>query len=165
MTKPLTVRAATGADYEALCALFDEVDALHREAAPDVFRAPDGPARARAYVDELLADEATAVFVAAQGEAPVGAVVVMVRDAPDIPIFVPRRFAVVDNLVVGRRFRRAGAGRALMARAEAWAAAQGADRVDLNVYAFNEGAIAFYERLCYTTSMQRMSKPLGADET
>ena len=41
----LSIRPAVLEDYEALCAIFGQVDALHCEALPQVFQEPDGPAR------------------------------------------------------------------------------------------------------------------------
>jgi hypothetical protein len=48
----VTVRPATLDDYEAICEVLDEVDALHREALPHIFRKPDGPVRER---EDILA--------------------------------------------------------------------------------------------------------------
>jgi len=45
----------------------------------------------------LISDESTAVFVAELDEDVVGFVHVILRDAPDIPVLVPRRFAIVDS--------------------------------------------------------------------
>jgi GNAT superfamily N-acetyltransferase len=53
-----------------------------------------------------------------------------------------------------------GAGRALMNAAEAWAREHGAERLHLNVWEFNEGAIAFYERLGYVTFSRNMWRKL-----
>lgn len=39
------VRTASLRDHDALCALFDELDALHRRARPDLFQAFAGSAR------------------------------------------------------------------------------------------------------------------------
>ena len=44
--------------------------------------------------------------------------------------------------------------------AEAWARNHGAERLHLNVWEFNEGAIAFYEALCYTTFSRNMWRQL-----
>jgi ribosomal protein S18 acetylase RimI-like enzyme len=157
------IREAVGADYEGLLAVFEVVDACHREALPHVFRAPDGPARARAYVEGLLADERWAVFVAERQGAICGVVTVSVRETPDIPILVPRRYAQVDTLAVLPGQRRMGIGRALMARAHAWAREQGASEIELTVWAFNEGAAAFYEALGYATTRCTMSRAIGPD--
>lgn len=156
----VTIRRATAQDYEALCEIIGEVDALHREALPHLFRAPGGPARERIYLLGLLADDDHGLFVAEiEGQA-AGYVHVAVRDTPPIPILVPRRVAVVDDLVVKEAYRRSGLGRALMGRAEQWAQAKGVAEVELNVYEFNEPAIAFYRSLGYETFSRRMGRRL-----
>jgi ribosomal protein S18 acetylase RimI-like enzyme len=154
------IRRATAQDYEALCEIIEDVDALHREALPSIFRESSGPVRERAYLLGLLADEDHGLFVAEiEGQA-AGYVHVTARDAPPIPILVPRRVAVVDNVVVKEAYRRSGLGRALMGRVEQWAQAKGATEVELNVYEFNEAAIAFYESLGYEVFSRRMGRRL-----
>jgi ribosomal protein S18 acetylase RimI-like enzyme len=86
----------------------------------------------------------------------VGTVHAMLREPPPIPLFEPRRFAVIDNLVVKNSYRRQGIGRALMEAAQRWAASEGANMVELTVYEFNEEAQAFYSRLGYATESRRM---------
>ncbi len=73
---------------------------------------------------------------------------------------MPRRRAFVDSLAVGQEFRRHGIGRALMDQAHAWAIAKGAADVELNVYEFNQPALAFYQALGYETSTRRMVRSL-----
>jgi ribosomal protein S18 acetylase RimI-like enzyme len=73
---------------------------------------------------------------------------------------VPRRQAFVDSLAVKQEFRRRGVGRALMDHAHRWAIAKGAADIDLNVFEFNQPAIAFYQALGYETSRRRMVKDL-----
>jgi ribosomal protein S18 acetylase RimI-like enzyme len=156
-----TIRAATADDYDQLCALADQGDALHRAHLPHLFRAPAGPAREKDYILGLLADEDVGLFVAEGDAGLLGFVKVIVRDTPPIPIKVPRRFAVVDNVAVREDARRAGVGRALMDRAHEWAQGKGATEIELNVYAFNASARAFYDSLGYETRSFRLSKPLG----
>jgi ribosomal protein S18 acetylase RimI-like enzyme len=151
------VREATRADYDGLCALLAEADALHREGAPHVFQEPEGPARERAYVEGLIADPASAILVAQAGRRLAGAVCVFLRESPPVPIMVPRRYAVIDMLVVSASLRRRGIGRTLMEGAHAWAAARGVDTVELNVWEFNQAALAFYRALGYRTESRKMS--------
>ena len=155
-----SVREATPEDYEGLCKVFAEADALHREALPHLFRKPDGPARTREYISGILADENTALFAAEREGELIGLVHILLREAPDIPIMVPRRYAVIDSLAVKEGSRRSGIGRALMERAHQWARDQGAIQVELNVWEFNEGAIAFYEKLGYSTASRKMCRSL-----
>ena len=163
------IRAASEGDLDELDQIFDVVDALHREHLPHVFREPDGPAREREYMLDVLSDESYRLFVAVAKEpvqqdtdgAILGFVQVAIQDTPPIPLLVPRRVARVENLGVRKDARRAGVGRALMDHAQRWAEESGATEIDLNVHEFNQVAIRFYRNLGYATSSRRMSKRLG----
>jgi ribosomal protein S18 acetylase RimI-like enzyme len=155
------IRAAVAQDYEDLCALIDQGDALHRDNLPDIFREAAGPIRDRDYIAGLLADDSVGLFVAGRPGELAGFIHVVVRDSPPLPILVPRRYAVIDNIAVRAGGRRQGIGTALMDHAQRWALAKGATTIELNVYAFNGAAIAFYLAQGYGVVSQRMSRPLG----
>jgi len=63
-SEPVRVRQATMGDYDALVALFDELDEFHRLARPDVFQRFDGPARTRGQIEQWLAGPGSTVLVA-----------------------------------------------------------------------------------------------------
>ena len=156
----IVIRPATAGDYDALCAIIDEVDTLHRDHLPHIFQKPPGPVRDRAYILDLLADDGVGLFVAEVDGQVAGFVHVLVRDTPPWPVLVPRRRAFVDSLAVGQEFRRRGIGRALMDRAHTWSIAKGAVDIELNVFGFNRPALAFYRALGYETSTRRMVRNL-----
>ena len=52
----------------------------------------------------------------------------------------------IDDLFVKEEARRDGVGSALLAHARAFAGEKNCDRLELNVWAFNEAAIAFYRK-------------------
>jgi ribosomal protein S18 acetylase RimI-like enzyme len=137
---------------------------LHRENLPGIFQPSPGPARERDYFLGVMDDPQMCLLVAetvpeaGSGLEPVmaGSVHVMLRDTPPIPLFVPRRLAMIDNLVVKGALRRLGIGQALMEAAQRWAASAGADTVELTVFEFNTAAKSFYEYLGYETENRRM---------
>ena len=155
-----SIRRATLDDYDALCEVFDEGDVFHRQALPGFFRKTEGPARAVEFIANMLSDPNAAIFVAETEEEIVGVVNAAIRETPDVPILVPRRYVWVDSLMVKGSCRRMGVGRALMDRVHQWAVEQGATEVELHVWDFNRGAIAFYEDLGYATASRRMHKRL-----
>lgn len=157
----ISIRAAESRDYDDLCALCEQVDALHRENLPYRYQKPQGPVRDKDYILALIADGEVGFFVAKAVGVIIGFVNAAICDSPPISILVPRRYAVVDNLVVDPRFQRAGVGRALMAQVHRWAEVQGATEVELTVYDFNETALGFYERLGYRALSSRMYRRLG----
>ncbi len=158
----ISVRKATAADYGSVCELFNEMDALHRDNLPHIFQQPNGAAREEDYYLGLVADASVALLLAEVGGDVVGFVHAAVRDTPAIPVFVPRRYAVVDGIAVRPAFQNQGIGRRLMEGAQAWAIARGATSIQLNVYEFNEPAISFYEGLSYRTLSRKMSRELEA---
>ncbi|HUV04111.1 MAG TPA: GNAT family N-acetyltransferase [Armatimonadota bacterium] len=162
-TKPAQfhIREAVEQDFDALCKIFAEGVLLHHTALPDVFRKPDGAVIDKERVCDLIASEDAALLAAERDGEPIGFVCVLAQDAGDISIMLVRRFAFVENLAVTERFRRSGVGRALMEAAHRWALSRGLARIELNVWEFNQDAIAFYEKLGYETASRKMWKKLG----
>jgi GNAT superfamily N-acetyltransferase len=156
----IIIRRAIEADYQQLCRLWDEVDRLHRQRLPYIFRRPEVPVREWNYFAGLLADEDVGIFLAELAGELVGFIHVLVAQARELSIFVPRRFAIVDNLVVTESSRRLGIGSLLMEEAEGWAREHGLTTIELTVYEFNQGAIALYEKTGYEKLSRRMIKSL-----
>jgi ribosomal protein S18 acetylase RimI-like enzyme len=156
------IRKATAEDYSPLSELYDEVDVLHSDSLPHLFQKPDGAVRKQDYFRGLIADENVGIFVVEIAGRLVGYVHAVIKDAPAIPVFVPRRYASVEGIGVNLEFQNHGIGRLLMERVHEWAMGKGSTSIELNVYEFNKTAIAFYERLGYKTLSRKMSKALNS---
>jgi ribosomal protein S18 acetylase RimI-like enzyme len=160
----LVIREATPLDYENLCELFDEADKLHRDHLSERFQEPNGPARDKEFILGLLADQTVEIFVVESDGKLLGLVQVEVKVSPPMSIFVPRCYVVVDTLVVKEGFRQQGLGQKLMDKVHHWAISKGASDVELNIYEFNQEAIAFYRKLGYEAISRKMSKPLWTNK-
>lgn len=125
-----------------------------------MFREPTGPARSLEWLTERLGREGLALLVAEDAGALVGLVEVADVAAPASPVHTPRRYAVVDTLVVAQGEQRRGIGRALMDAAHAWATGRGLKQVQLSVWEFNAAARAFYEALGYDTLSRKLGRSL-----
>lgn len=154
------LRHAEPEDYTSLCSLFDQIDVLHRDQLPHIFQPADGPARERGYYLGLLADGDNALFVAEMDGDLCGVIHAVFRQAPEIPILVPRRYVAIDSIVVKAEFQEHGIGHKLMDKAQEWALQRGAASIELNVYEFNQSAITFYRGLGFETLYRKMSKTL-----
>jgi ribosomal protein S18 acetylase RimI-like enzyme len=155
------IRRVVEQDYQVYCDLFFEINEFHRLALPGIFQQPPGSIVEREYFLSLLKNEQIAMFFAESAGQAVGLVAVLIRETPPNPVLVPRRYAVVDTLAIRPAFHRKGVGRALMQQAEEWAASQGVEDIELNVFEFNQGAQAFYQRLGYATYNRKMNKKLA----
>jgi ribosomal protein S18 acetylase RimI-like enzyme len=157
----IAIRRATIQDYNAVCELFDELDALHRDNLPHIFKKPNGPSRGRNHFLHLITDENAGLFVAETENRLVGLVEAVVKEMPGIPFFVQRRFVMIDSIVVHQSYQGRGIGLQLMDRINEWAVARGAASIELNAYEFNSSAIAFYKRLGYKTMSRRMERQVN----
>ncbi len=153
----IVVRAATLGDYQALCALFEELDEFHRQVRPEFFRAFDGPARSWEQVRRWLAGPDSTVLVA-EDEEVVGLCLLLPRPQAPFAGATPRKVVVIDNLVVRAGCRNRGIGEELVAASMDWARGQGASHVELGVHAVNRHALRFYERLGFSVSVNWMSR-------
>lgn len=158
---PIIIRPALETDYAAFIALYIEINNFHAAEHPEVFAHIQQPPKTPEEFLSMIHDPSQAVFVAEVEGQVIGWTQVILREAPPLVIMTPRRFGVVDTLVVGAGFRRRGIGRALMERAEEWARQQGIDTLELGVWEFNKGAIALYEELGYRTFSRKMRKRIG----
>lgn len=155
------VRDATRADYDRIRELFVEGDEMNFAALPDFFRRVDATRRRRdEFFDLILADDKFSLLVADEGDSVVGFAQAHIEEARRVPNLVPRETLFIDILMVTEARRGNGVGRALMERTYAWGRERDARDVELNVYEFNAQALAFYERLGYTTSSRRMWREL-----
>ena len=156
----VNIRPAQADDYDDLCSLFDEVDALHRAGLPSVFQKPPGAVRDKEYLLGLLADQTVLLLVAEIDQKLVGLAHAVIRENQPIPVFVPRRYAIIDSIIVHSAMHHHGIGRLLADKVDQWAKSQGAASIELNVYEFNQDALAFYETLGYSTLSRKMSKSI-----
>jgi ribosomal protein S18 acetylase RimI-like enzyme len=157
------VRAATARDLDGVTRVLEQVDAYHRDALPEVFRIPEDSPRSSAYLLAVIVADDAALYVAESDSTVIGVVQVGARSTPDIPLLVPRRYAVVETLAVLAAHRRAGVGRALMECAQRWTDEHGMTEIELNVWEFNHSAIAFYHALGYGTVRRTMHRRLGQE--
>ena len=156
----MIIRPARPEDYVDFSRLYLEVNDLHAATLPELFQAANVAPFDESEFCRMLETAGQAVYMALVDDQAVGFVNVVLREALPLEILAPRLFAVIDSIGVNARFRQAGIGQALMARAEQWALEQGARSVELNVFDFNQGAIAFYKRQGYNDLSRKMSKRL-----
>lgn len=77
-------------------------------------------------------------------------------DKSENPFMNARKFYDVDELGVDANFRRQGVGTELIAFIRSEARRRGIRRVELNMWEFNEGALAFYEAVGFRTYRRYM---------
>lgn len=151
----ITVRPARREELERVNALRRQVNDLHVAGRPDIFRPGFGEAL-RNHVYDAFDDAQTDVIVALLGGEIAGFATVQYIHRPESPYTLARDFYRVEEFGVDAAHRRRGVATALVAYMKKDAADKGFDRLELDVWAFNEGALAFYEAVGFTTYRRYM---------
>lgn len=149
----------TLADAEAVRALFDALDLMHREQVPWRFREPPTQPRDDAWFAQVIADRDQEIFVA-ESDRVVGFAHGRMENPPDFPSFIPERWGYLSTLYVLEEARRDGIAAALVSRAEVWAREHSATRMECNVYDFNHQAQAFFQGAGYAPLSRQLWKPI-----
>jgi len=148
----MRIRPAEIQDLPALKKLYAELDNFHRQALPEIFSSSPRP---NEYFQKILTEPQSLILVAEEEKSLLGFVHLYQGFGPAF-LLKPKRFVVVEDLLVSKRFRRQGIGRQLMAQAQRWAQAQGADLLELNVWEFNDLGRSFYESFGFKTVSRRL---------
>ena len=150
MVSMMTIRLAAKSDLPGVNAVRQQVHKVHAEGRPDIFRKKFGKKLA-GHIKILFRDKSAKIAVAEQDGNIVGFAVLKVIDKPKSPYSKARRFLRVEEFGVDEAHRRQGIGTALFDFIKTYAAEQGFDTVELDMWEFNEGALRFYEAQGFST--------------
>lgn len=158
----MVIREAVEQDYEAVNRMMRESQEEHAKALPHIFALVDNVVDPSWYAS-YMRNEKKRIFLAERPPHIVGYAMVEMKEAPKYDAFVPRRYALVNEIGVARHCQRQGIGTRLFRACAAWAASQGASSVELTVWEFNEKALRFYESLGMRTLNRTMSLDVGRE--
>ena len=156
----IKIRLACDADLPAVNRLRRMVNDLHVAGRPDIFK-PGFCEALESHAADYLSSESNDILVAeAEGQIAGFAMVDYILK-PESPYNLPRRFYHVAEIGVDTAFRRQGVATALMEYMKADAHSRGFGRIELDVWAFNASARAFYEKAGFATYRYFMELPLN----
>ncbi len=155
----MDIRFARASDLEQVNVLRRQVNDLHVAGKPEVFK-PGFCDELRDFIHVIFSDPARRIVVADDGGEICGFAVLNHIVRPENPFMFVRDFLDIDEFGVDEGHRRQGVATALIAFIRDWAKAQGFTRLELNMWEFNSGALAFYEAAGFTTYRRYMEMML-----
>ena len=158
--QPLKIRPASENDYDMACLLYREVDALHAALLPEIFQPVEGSARPLEQFLEKINSPDDVLFIAEWQGKICGLVDAQEEAASPYPMFIPARFARIDNLVVAKDYRRQGVARALLDAIRRWAGERALEAIRLNVFSKNSDALMFYDGAGFTRLTEKLELKL-----
>ena len=140
------IRRAVNEDIPRLDELLFQVQRIHAEGRPDIFKLGK-----KKYTDgelaEILADDARPVFVYERDGEILGYAFCIYQETKENEQLHARRTLYLDDLCVDAAARGQHVGSELYRHVTRTAAETGCDSVTLNVWSLNGEAAAFYERM------------------
>ena len=155
----MRIRFAKEEDLDAVNELRRQVNDLHIEGRPDVFRAGFCD-EMRDYVHVIMEDPEQAIVVAEVGQTICGYAVLHHFHKPESPFKREQDFLSIEEFGVDRACHRQGIGSAMITFIRDHARDEGIRSVKLNVWEFNQDALAFYETAGFSTYQRYLEMKL-----
>ena len=155
----MIIGSAKKEQAEQISRLLGYICEFHAKGRPDIF-VPGSAKYDAESVCRLIDDPGVTVITAAEGGAVLGYLIAKVTFTGTDPHIKRMKTFYIDDLCVSPEHARTGVGTALFNEARRLAKEQGCDRIDLNVWSFNEGAIRFYEKMGLSVYRMHMEELL-----
>ena len=143
----MKIRSAIPSDSLLLSRLCMDVQSLHAQNHPRIFKMPERDDFAVSFFDEMLTDPVVHVFIAEEQGEPVGYLLCKLVERPENPFTRALRYLLIDQISVRPTTRGRGVGTALIQQTESLARELEVSRIQLDSWDFNTGAHAFFENL------------------
>ncbi|MBR5975720.1 MAG: GNAT family N-acetyltransferase [Clostridiales bacterium] len=144
------VRRAESKDIPRIMELLVQVDMVHHNGRPDIFKGPVTKYDAE-ELSEILADDTRPIFVCENDDGLViGHAFCIHKQEVDHAVLTDIKTLYIDDICVDEAFRGTGAGKTLYEHVLAYAREKGFYNMTLNVWSCNPGAIRFYEAMGLT---------------
>lgn len=156
----ITIRQAGIGDFEATLPLQREIADLHSEGRPDLFREGHICYPREIFEEFVSRDDRVVLLAEADGET-AGFLFALIRHVKNHRAMKDQSMIYVDDLCVAQAYRRHGIGSLLLKEAEKIGLSHGCPRMELDVQAFNDDAVRFYEAVGFTPRKITMEKGIG----
>ena len=158
----MDIRLATLADVEIISALNVDVQNVHAEALPHIFKHVSDPGFAVPYITEQLDDPNNYFYIASIDGEEAGYIYARVVRRPGNAYMHPWNYVYIDQISVKPEYQRQGCGAALIQAVRELAKEQGITTVAIDTWFFNEKAQAFFASQGLTMFNQRMWMQIDA---
>ncbi|MFY0613113.1 MAG: GNAT family N-acetyltransferase [Hyphomicrobiaceae bacterium] len=141
----IQIRLATAIDAPTIARLNRDVQQLHAEAYPRMFKQPHLSSFTGKDARTLMARDTFITFIADLEQTAVGYTIAEERRRPETSRHFARNMMLIHEIGVAESARRRGVGRSLIAAVHGYGQSVGISLLALDTWQFNETAQAFFK--------------------
>ena len=142
----MTVRRAVISDIPGILNLLVQVDMVHHNGRPDLFKGPATKYSAEELA-QMIPDDHAPIFVCTEGDTVLGHAFCLHKQETDDAVLTDIKTLYIDDICVDESHRGQHVGKMLCEHVLAYAKEAGIYNVTLNVWSCNPGAMRFYEAM------------------
>ena len=146
----MNIRKATMKDSLLLSTLCMNVQQLHTQNHPDLFKMPQSPDFAVPFFEEMLLDDTKYIYIAEENGQALGYIFFKVVERDENPFLFARRYLLIDQISVRPKAQGQGVGKTLMQQVEVVASELGIPHIELGSWGFNTNAQGFFKKMGYS---------------
>ena len=143
----MNIRKATSLDSLLLSTLCMDVQKLHAQNHPMIFKEPLSSDFAFSFFEKMFPDDTKYIYIAEENEQALGYIFFKVVERDENPFLFSRRYLLIDQISVRPEAQGQGVGKALLQKVEVVARELDIPRIELGSWDFNTGAHSFLERM------------------
>lgn len=153
------IRFAKETELEQINKLRKQVNDLHVKGKPEIFKAGFSE-ELKNYVYDVFYNERKKIVVCDCDGIIAGFAILNHISKPESPFSYARDFLDIDEFCVDVHYRRQGIATQMIQYIQDYAKNEDFTRIELNMWEFNQEALAFYESIGFTTYRRYMEMKL-----
>jgi len=154
------IREAEPRDADTISRLFWESDNYHFQNVPHIYRETKESFRSSEYLQGLMEEEKSLFYILEKDGVSLGFIYAYEEKKGFLPFHRKRTYLYIDNIVISREHQHKGYGVALLDSVIEESKKRNYSDIMLNVYSFNENAIALYQKKGFSELSRDFILPL-----
>ena len=152
----MEIRKASRSDAHILSALNVDVQKIHADALPQIFKQPNSDSFAVQFMLDRLSDPLNVFFIANLQDEDIGYLYARIVDRPENPFMYAWKYLYIDQVSIKPTQQGKGYGQLLLEAVRHLAKDHGIDTIVIDTWSFNTGAHSFFQKNGYSTFNFRM---------
>ncbi|PID29489.1 MAG: hypothetical protein CR982_02710 [Candidatus Cloacimonadota bacterium] len=155
----INIRGLEKSHFEQLYALFDQIDNLHHDSIPSIFKRSFDKKGVKSHLENILISKTHHIVVAVdKNENVLGFGEYIIKSIENHKVFEDKKSINIVSIIVKKEYRCRGIGTKILKYIEDQTTLLKLDSTELMVWGFNQPAIKFYESNGYETLFKKLHK-------